>query len=381
MRKILYIIPILSIFIIYAFSYSYSHSFSSNNSYSLPDPTLYDRNNCFSSNDKLVDPNNNNWTQVFENAKDSVVKVAVSNSYMNGPEISTGFIYDNDGHIETNYHVVKNGNPINVTFADGNSYPAQITGTDPYSDLAILQASAALNKEQMKSLPIRNSSALQIGENVGTIGYPFEQLSFSVGSIKQINILRQNINGYGQTGMIQHDACGYHGSSGGPLLDLQGRVFGVNSYPGLRGYDIPGLTLAIPSNTIQKIVPKLISQHSYMHSWLGVDVTDLTPADNSVVNHYGAVVQDVDPDSPAAKTGIEGLEPNMSSISDPLIIHDIVTAIDGSPIKNSSDFYNYINNKSVGDKVVLTTMHDGVTRNFTITIGEMPSSIYNTIPY
>jgi S1-C subfamily serine protease len=211
-RKILYIIPILSIFIIYAFSYSYSHSFSSNNSYSLPDPTLYDRNNCFSSNDKLVDPNNNNWTQVFENAKDSVVKVAVSNSYMNGPEISTGFIYDNDGHIKTNYHVVKNGNPINVTFADGNSYPAQITGTDPYSDLAILQASAALNKEQMKSLPIRNSSALQIGENVGTIGYPFEQLSFSVGSIKQINILRQNINGYGQTGMIQHDACGYHGS-------------------------------------------------------------------------------------------------------------------------------------------------------------------------
>jgi S1-C subfamily serine protease len=377
-RKILYIIPILSIFIIYAFSYSYSHSFSSNNSYSLLDRWPSDKNICFSPNDKLVDPNNNNWTHVFENAKDSVVKVTVSNSY-NHPEISTGFIYD--GHIVTNYHVVKNADPINVTFADGNSYPAQITGTDPYSDLAVLQASAALNKEQMKSLPIRNSSALQIGENVGTIGYPFEQLSFSVGSIKQINILRQNINGYGQTGMIQHDACGYHGSSGGPLLDLQGRVLGVNSYPGLRGYDIPGLTLAIPSNTIQKIVPKLISQHSYMHSWLGVDVTDLTPADNSVVNHYGAVVQDVDPDSPAAKTGIEGLEPNLLSISDPFIIHDIVTAIDGSPIKNSSDFYNYINNKSVGDRVVLITMHDGVTRNFTITIGEMPSSIYNTIPY
>ncbi|MGC2682886.1 MAG: PDZ domain-containing protein, partial [Candidatus Nitrosopolaris sp.] len=98
-----------------------------------------------------------------------------------------------------------------------------------------------------------------------------------------------------------------------------------------------------------------------------MDVTDSTPANNSVVNHYGAVVQDVDPDSPALKTGIEGLEPNLSSVSDPLIIHDIIIAIDGSPIKNSSDFYNYINNKSVDDKVVLTTMHDGVTRNFTIT--------------
>ncbi|MGA8080844.1 MAG: S1C family serine protease [Candidatus Nitrosopolaris sp.] len=340
----------------------------------MPDAKLYDKNTCFSPNDKLVDPNNNNWTHVFENAKDSVVKVAVSNSYMNGPEISTGFIYDNEGHIVTNYHVVNNANSVNVTFADGNSYSAQITGTDPYSDLAVLQPSAAAsNKEQMMSLPIRNSSALQVGENVGAIGYPFEQLSFSVGSIRQVNILRDNIFGYEQTGMIQHDACGYHGSSGGPLLDLQGRVLGVNSYPGLQGYDIPGLTLAIPSNTIQKIVPKLIVQHSYKHPWSGVDVTDLTNL--VVVNHDYGVVQDVDPDGPAAKIGIEGLEPNLSSISDPFIVHDIITAINGSPIKNSSDFYNYINNKSVGDKVVLTTMHDGVTRNFTITLGEMPSPL------
>ena len=212
----------------------------------MPDPTLYDKNTCFSPNDKLVDPNNNNWTHVFENAKNSVVKVTDSNPYSN-PEISTGFIYDNDGHIVTNYHVVNNANSINVTFADGNSYPVQITGTDPYSDLAVVQPSAAtLKKEQMKPLPIRNSSALQVGENVGAIGYPFEQLSFSV----------------------------------------------------------------------------------------------------------------------------EGLEPNLSSISDPFI-----TAINGSPIKNSSDFYNYIHNKSVGDRVVLTTMHDGVTRNFTVTLGEMPSPL------
>jgi len=125
-------------------------------------------------------------------------------------------------------------------------------------------------------------------------------------------------------------------------------------------------------------VPKLISQHSYKHPWLGVDVTDLT---NLVVanHHNGAVVQDVDPDGPAAKIGMEGLEPNLSSISDPFIVHDIITAIDGSPIKNSSDFYNYINNKSVGDKVVLTTMHDGVTHNFTITLGETSSYVASNI--
>jgi S1-C subfamily serine protease len=371
MRKILYIIPVLGIFIIYAFFNSYSHSLSPNNNYSLSDATLYNKNTCFSPNDKLVDSNNNNWTHVFQNAKHSVVKVIVTNPYSN-PEISTGFIYDNDGHIVTNYHVVNNANLINVTFADGNSYSAQIIGTDPYSDLAALQANAALNQEQMKPLPIRNSSALQVGENVGTIGYPFERLSFSVGSIKQVNILRDTILGYVQTGMIQHDACGFHGSSGGPLLDLKGQVLGVNSYPGLQGYDVPGLTLAIPSNTIQKIVPKLISQHSFKHPWLGVDVTDLT--NFAVVNHhYGAVVQDVDPDGPAAKIGIEGIEPNMSSISDPFVVHDIITAINGSPIKNSSDFYNYIHYKSVGDKVVLTIMHDGVTRNFTVTLGEIPS--------
>ena len=344
-------------------------------------PQLPDRNSCFSPTDKLVDPNNNNWTGIFENAKYSVVKVETGNNPNSNPELSTGFIYDNAGHIVTNYHVVNNANFVNVTFADGNSYPAQIIGTDPYSDIAVLQASAALNKEQTKSLPIRNSSALQIGENVGAIGYPFKQLSFSVGSIRQTNILRENINGYEQTGMIQHDACGYHGSSGGPLLDLQGRVLGVNSYPGLQGYDIPGLTLAIPSNTIQKIVPKLISQHSYKHPWIGVDVTDSTPDSNSLANHYGVVVQYVDPDSPAANTGMEGLEPYMSNIGGELIIHDIITAINGLPIKDSSDLYNYINNKSVGDTVVLTTMHDGITCHFTIALGEMPHPIYNAIPY
>ncbi|MFZ0224219.1 MAG: trypsin-like peptidase domain-containing protein [Candidatus Nitrosopolaris sp.] len=218
---------------------------------------------CFSPIDKLVDANNNNWTDVFENAKYSVVKVETGSNPYSKPELSTGFIYDNAGHIVTNYHVANSGNLIKVIFADGNGYRAQITGTDPDSDLAILQANAALNKEQMKSLPIGNSAALQVGENVGAIGYPFEQLSFSVGSIKQLNITRENNFGSVQTGLIQHDACGYHGSSGGPLLDLQGRVLGINSYPGLRGYDIPGLTLAIPSNTLQKIVPKLISQHSH----------------------------------------------------------------------------------------------------------------------
>ena len=136
MRKKLYIIPILSIFVIYAIFNSYSHSFSSNNNnYSLSDATLYDKNTCFSPNDKLVDPNNNNWTHIFEIVKHSVVKVIVTNPYSN-PEISTGFIYDNDGHIVTNYHVVNNANSINVTFADGSSYRAQISGTDPYSDLA-----------------------------------------------------------------------------------------------------------------------------------------------------------------------------------------------------------------------------------------------------
>ena len=146
MRKILYIISILSIFILSIFivhAFSNYYLYSSNSNYSLLDRALLssDKNICFSSNDKLVDPNNNNWTHVLENAKNSVVKVTVSNPY-NGPEISTGFIYD--GHIVTNYHVVNNANFINVTFADGNSYPAQITGTDPYSDIAVLQAECSL---------------------------------------------------------------------------------------------------------------------------------------------------------------------------------------------------------------------------------------------
>jgi S1-C subfamily serine protease len=130
-----------------------------------------------------------------------------------------------------------------------------------------------------------------------------------------------------------------------------------------------------------KLDSSILVTHEKGRKENNVSVTNLTPFSNSVVNHYGAVVEDVDPGSPAAKTGIDGLEPNMSSISDPFIIHDIITAINGSPIKNSNDFYNYINNQSVGNTVMLTTMDDGVKHNFTVTLGALPSPINNAIPY
>lgn len=236
-------------------------------------------------------------SDLFNKVKDSVIEIITVGDVIN-PKITiddaplvyggggsgSGFVFDINGNVVTNYHVTQGADVIYVKFSSGNSYPATIIGEDPYSDLAVIQVdSSALFRENLKPLQIENSSEMHVGQQVFAVGSPRGlTLSVSEGIISQINRIDLNIitGRFWTGGLIQTDAAINPGNSGGPLLNLQGDVVGVNEY-GLvdiaTGASEQGLNFAIGPATIQRVIPDLISQGTYEHPWLGIEIADVTP--------------------------------------------------------------------------------------------------------
>lgn len=239
---------------------------------------------------------------------------------------------------------------IYVKFSSGNSYPATIIGEDPYSDLAVVQVdSSALFRENLKPLRIENSSDVHVGQQVFAVGSPRGlTLSVSEGIISQINRIDLNIitGRFWTGGLIQTDAAINPGNSGGPLLNLEGEVVGVNEY-GLvdiaTGASEQGLNFAIGPATIQRVIPKLISQGTYEHPWLGIEIADVTPlfADSVGLSEArGVFIKSVTPESPAEKAGLTPFS--------------IIFSVDGNVVKDKSELIDYVeNSKLPGDNISL----------------------------
>jgi S1-C subfamily serine protease len=332
-------------------------------------------------------------SQVFNKVSGSVVDITILGNIVNkhilvngSPETSvfgaegSGFIYDEDGRIVTNYHVVAGGQIVYVRFIDGNAYSATIVGKDPYSDLAVLQVDpSALYREQIKPLHIGNSSLIQVGQPVIAIGSPAGLTgSVTEGIISQKNRVQLDISGRFWLGdMIQTDAAVTHGSSGGPLLDLNGNVIGVtereipstksSSSPQLRLGE-PGFNLAISSNTVQRTIPKLISNGSYKHAWLGVHVVDVIPIiaeQVGLAEAKGVIISSVTPGSPADLAGIK-MAGNKSSY--------IIIGVDKRIIKDKSDLINYIESKAPGDDIRLRVLrNDQIVHDISLKLGSRPA--------
>ena len=305
-------------------------------------------------------------SNLFNKIKDSVIEVVTVDNLINpkitidgnplvygGGGYGSGFVYDINGNIVTNYHVTQGADVIYVRFSSGNSYPATIIGEDPYSDLAVIQVdSSALFRENLKPLRIENSSDLQVGQQVFAVGSPRGlTLSVSEGIISQISRIDLNIitGRYWTGGLIQTDAAINPGNSGGPLLNLEGDVVGVNEY-GLvdiaTGASEQGLNFAIGPATIQRVVPKLISQGTYEHPWLGIEIADVTPlfADSLGLSEArGVFIKSVTPESPAEKAGITPFS--------------IIFSVDGNVVKDKSQLIDYIeNSKLPGNEISLNVI-------------------------
>ena len=294
----------------------------------------------------------------------------------------SGFVYDEDGHIITNYHVLRGGTSVDVRFLDGNSYSATLVGKDPYSDLAVLQVDpSALYKENLVPLPLASSSSLKVGHHVLAIGNPLGYSgTMTEGIVSQLNIvLSDRESGVYLPQIIQVDIPITHGSSGGPLLNLDGQVVGVTK-GGTK--EATFINFAIPSDTVSKVVPKLISEGSYEHLWMGISGVDLTPdlaKAMGLSDAKGYLVSYVAPNSPAEIAGIsKGHDQNR------IILYgqdygvnldsDIIIAIDDIQVRQQADLLNYIENKSLGDEISLKIIRNKNIMNVMVQLGTRPLS-------
>ncbi|HJU34983.1 MAG TPA: trypsin-like peptidase domain-containing protein [Nitrososphaera sp.] len=332
-------------------------------------------------------------TDLFEKTQQSVVQVSGISSEDNpffGASLGSGFIYDNNGHIVTNYHVVAGSNPddISITFIDGTVYRARVIGTDQYSDLAVLHVEDDAPADKLIPLPLGNSSALLVGQDVVAIGNPFG-LSGSMtegivsGLHRLIPVYQDPVSGVGAPAfsipdVIQTDAAINPGNSGGPLLDMQGEVIGINSAIFSTTGGFAGVGFAVPSNTIAKIAPILIERGSFQHPWLGVSGIDMTPEIAEAIGlgePRGFLVIEAAPDGPADAAGIQGGDtPAQLAGREIALGGDVILAIDDRDIRKIDDVLGYLQQATeVGETVTLTVWRDGQIIQSEVTLGARPS--------
>ena len=330
---------------------------------------------------------------VFKRVENSVVQITSTRSdpnqvtIINGvpatgrsTALGSGFVYDNQGHIITNHHVIDGATTADVTFTDGNTYSAKVIGKDPDADIAVLQITDNFSEEKVMPLPVANSSSLRPGDQLIAIGNPFGLSgTITTGIVSGEGRLLPNPDtGFSIPNIIQTDAPINPGNSGGPLLNIQGQVIGMNTAILSRTGSYSGVGFAIPSNAIAKEVPVLIKGGTYAHPWLGISGGKITPdiAQSAGLprNYKGVVVGSVQPGSPADKAGTQALTQDIAGSN--THIGDIITAIDGHPTRQIDDIINYVDsNKNVGDNVKLTINRNGQTTDVTATLQARPDTI------
>jgi S1-C subfamily serine protease len=293
--------------------------------------------------------------------------------------LGSGFVYDKQGHIITNGHVIDGAKTADLTFVDGNTYAAKVIGTDPSGDLAILQITDNFSAEKVVPLVIANSSSLQVGQQVITIGNPFGLSdTMTSGIVSQLGRLLPNPDtGFSIPNGVQTDAPINPGNSGGPLLNTEGQVVGLNTAISTSTGEFSGIGFAIPSNAIIKEVPKLIQTGTYNHPWLGIAGGAITPdiAQSAGLsrNYKGVVVGSVQTGSPAEKAGLKAV--SQDQVSNTQQVGDIIIRADGHPLRSIDDLINYIDTqKSVGDNVNLAVNRHGQIMNMNLVLGARPAS-------
>ncbi|MFO0744594.1 MAG: trypsin-like peptidase domain-containing protein [Myxococcota bacterium] len=268
----------------------------------------------------------------------------------------SGFMWDEDGHIVTNFHVIAEASEAVVTLADGTEVPAKLVGAAPDQDLAVLQIDAP--KEKLRPLPVGSSKELKVGQFTMAIGNPFGlDQTLTTGVVSALDREMESMSGRMIYGVIQTDAAINPGNSGGPLIDSSGRLIGVNSAIKSASGSSAGIGFAVPVDTVNRIVPQLIKFGRAARPGLGVMLASPTVADRFGV--VGVVVRAVNPGSPAEKAGLVGIEQDgMGRVR----LGDVIVGVDGTPVKELSDLQKVLDQKAVGDKVEVDVDRGGVKR-------------------
>ena len=296
-------------------------------------------------------------TQIYDRARKGVVEIKVTSNtgatpFGNGgaqEAQASGFVYDTSGDIITNQHVVDNATSVRVTFWNGATYDAKVVGTDASTDLAVVRVDAP--SSLLHPLTLGDSTKVAVGEGVVAIGSPFGlEETVTTGIVSALHREMQSPNGFGIDDSIQTDAAINHGNSGGPLLNMRGEVIGVNAQIESDSGGNDGVGFAVPSATVKTVIGKLAAGQTVEHAYLGVSLEDASG---------GARIAQVRSGTPAQRSGLHA--------------GDVITGVDGKPIRSSDDLRRLIDAKSPGDNVTITYRRTGATHTAKVTLASRPS--------
>jgi S1-C subfamily serine protease len=293
----------------------------------------------------------------------------------------TGFVWDTEGHIVTNYHVVADATDVEVSFATGKTFQAEVLGGDPNSDLAVIKVDAPA--AELTPVTLGDSSQVQVGQLSIAIGTPFGQdFTMTSGIVSAIGrTIRSGNSAFSIPQAIQTDTSINPGNSGGPLLNRHGEVIGINSQILSRTGGNNGVGFAVPINTAKQVVPTLIKGENYEYAWLGISGatvgTEIIEGMNLPADTHGALVIDVTKDGPADQAGLAGSDKTLPVAGAELQIGgDVITAINGQPVEAMDDLISYlIQNTRPGDTVKLDVIRaGGQQETISVTLGVRPSA-------
>jgi S1-C subfamily serine protease len=299
---------------------------------------------------------------LYDQLRPSVVKVNVATAF--GAGTGSGVILDTDGHIVTNYHVVQDATNLDVKLSDGTVATAEVVGTDPGDDLAVLKIDAT--GMQLTPARLADTSQLRIGDSVVAIGNPLDlEATLTEGVVSGLGRVLSSENGRPLRQLIQTDTAINPGNSGGGLFNAAGELVGItNALENPAGQEaFSGIGYAIPASTLQRFLPDMLAGQTVSHPRLGISLGDLTPALADQLGlsiDSGVIIGTVQAGSGADQAGLRG--------STETVPGDVITAIDGQEVATYNDLADYLDTKSPGDSVTLSVVRGGQTMQVDVTL-------------
>jgi S1-C subfamily serine protease len=311
-------------------------------------------------------------SSLYDRVHKGVVTVKVTTAQ--GDALGSGFVVDTQGHIVTNDHVVDGASSISVEFEDGATYDATLVGADASTDVAVIKVDAP--SSELTPLQLGDSSSVGVGDAVVAIGSPLGlDETVTSGIVSALHRTITSPNNFSIPDAIQTDAAINHGNSGGPLLDLEGRVIGINSQIESDSGGNDGIGFAVPSNTVKSVVTQLIASGKVEHAYLGVAVATIDDSLSSQLGlPAGAEITQVRSGTPAADAGLKAADSAQDVDGQEIPTGgDVITSVDGQKITTSEELQSVIGAKKPGDTVTIIYTRGGASHSVDLTLGTRPS--------
>jgi S1-C subfamily serine protease len=325
-------------------------------------------------------------SNIYTSARRGVVQVVATAVVSETPffgaresrRLGSGFIIDESGDVVTNYHVLQGASKVEVSFSGNDEMPAKIVGSDPSTDIAVLRIKGAQSRA-LTPLVLGSSRDVDVGDAVVAIGNPFGlERTVTAGIVSALQRQITAPNGFAIDEVIQTDAAINHGNSGGPLLNADGKVIGINSQIESESGGNVGIGFAVPIDTVKEVVSQLLEHGKVEHAYIGIEMATITSELASNVRlpvDSGVLIQRVRPGSPAAGAGLHGgtTQVVVDGVSY-LVGGDVITEADGQPVESAEQLRSVVTSKQPGDEVALQIRRDNETKEVTVELGHQPST-------